>query len=156
MYQSGSKKNKSAGRLIGELSRAALIYFNHQFKAYSIGHAQIRTLLYIAENEGLTPKEIAGQLVLDKSSITSQLKILEGNSYIVRKRDSRDARMQQVFITQKTKNVLEPIRKILGSWSATLLDGFNEKEQEQLFIFLEKMRENAQKQLEGLKNKAEE
>ena len=45
--------NRSAGRLINELSRAAHIYFQSEFKKYSIGHAQIITLLFIARNEGI-------------------------------------------------------------------------------------------------------
>ena len=56
---------KSAGRLINELSIAAHIYFQSEFKNYSIGHAQIKTLLFLARNEGISQLEISKKLKLE-------------------------------------------------------------------------------------------
>jgi DNA-binding MarR family transcriptional regulator len=145
-------QHKSAGRLINELSRAANIYFQAEFKKYSIGHAQIRTLLFIAHNEGISQHTLSENLNLDKSSITSQLQILERNAYISRHISENDARMHQILITDKTKAILEPLKMIFSSWTETLLDGFNEEEREPVFKYLEKMQKNAQNKLEGIKN----
>jgi DNA-binding MarR family transcriptional regulator len=146
----GNKKDKkqaSAGRLINELSRFAHIYFQHEFKKYNIGHAQIRTLFYIAHNEQQTQKQLANYLNLDKSSITSQLQILERNAYISRTTSKRDARMQVISITDKTKDILEPLKQVRSSWTTTLLDGFSEKERSDIFNYLERMRDNAKNKL---------
>lgn len=147
MENGKDKKQASAGRLINELSRFAHIYFHHEFKKYNIGHAQIRTLFYIAHNEHQTQKQLAEYLNLDKSSITSQLQILERNGYISRTTSKKDARMQIIGITDKTKEILDPLKQVLSSWTATLLDGFSEKEHVDIFNYLERMSENAKNKL---------
>jgi DNA-binding MarR family transcriptional regulator len=145
MEENLTSNTRSAGKMIGELSRAAHIYFQSEFKQYSIGHAQIRTLLFIAKNEGSSQLEISKHLKLDKSSITSQLQLLEKNGYISRHIADHDARMHKLSITEKTRDILEPIKKAHASWTSILLDGFSENEKTELFTYLEKMLSNAKK-----------
>lgn len=140
-------KQLSAGRIINELSKAAQIYFQHEFKKYHVGHAQIRTLFYVAQNEGKTQKELAEYLNLDKSSITSQLTILERNGYVTRKTSDMDARKQVIGISDKTRDILPEMQNVLESWSETILSGFNEEERHQVFSILLKMRSNAKVKL---------
>lgn len=135
-------KHESAGRLIRELSRAAHIYFQHEFKGKNIGHAQFRTLLYISKNEGKTQKEIAQYLNLDKSSVTSQLKILEKNGYVKRQTSAQDARKQVIKTTEKVSELLPKLKTAHKMWTEALLDGFSEKEQTELFNYLQRMSDN--------------
>ena len=144
-------KDRSAGRFVGELSRAAHVYFKSHFNDYSIGHAQVRTLHFIAHNDGITQIELANHLNLDKSSITSQLKILEGNAYVLRKISKSDARIHQIFITDKTRAILEPLHNVFLEWTQILLAGFSETESDEAFRLLEKMSINARNEIESLK-----
>lgn len=144
--------NKSAGKIIGELYRAAHVYFQHEFSKYSIGHSQIRTLFFITKNEGLTQREIAKELGLDKSSVTSQLQLLEKNGYIRRNTSPRDARVQEITITDKTKEMIAPIKMVLASWTDTMLDGFTENERNELFAYLERMKKNSHEKLRRIKS----
>jgi len=153
MNENEIKTSKSEGKLIGELSRAALIFFQNEFKQYNIGHAQVRTLHFISQHEGLTPVEMAYALNLDKSSITSQLKILEANGYISRVISEKDARMQQIYITDRTKSILSPLKAILKEWSETLMIGFTQDERNEVYQYLERMRDNAKNKIENIKNK---
>lgn len=148
-------QNKSAGKVIGELSRAAHVFFHHQFKKYSIGHAQVRTLRFISQNNGITQAELTEYLKLDKSSVTSQLASLEKNDYIKRTISSKDARIRNINITDKTKNILSELMKVFSSWTDLLLHDFSEKEKIDVFILLEKMRENAQNRITELKENEE-
>ncbi len=143
-------KNNSAGKIIDELSRAGQIYLQHEFSRYNIGYAQVKTLLYLAENKDKTQKELVQYLNLDKSSITSQLQILEKNGYIVRQTSKVDARKQVVNITDKANIKLPELKIVFASWTNTLLTGFNEKERSDIFKYLEKMRENVYDQLSGI------
>jgi DNA-binding MarR family transcriptional regulator len=146
--ENGKGKNQaSAGRLINELSRGAHMYFQHEFKEYNIGPAQVRTLFHIAYNEGQTQKQIGTYLSLDKSSITSQLQILERNGYIIRTTSKLDARMQVIGITDMTKEIIVPLQQVLSSWTETLLDGFNETERSDVFNYLDRMKNSAKNKL---------
>lgn len=136
--------------MISELSRAAHIYFQHAFRKYHIGHAQIRTLYFIALNEGINQKELALQLDLDKSSITSQLQILERNRYITRKASDEDARKQIIRTTDRTRAIMPSLQGVLDDWSETLLGGFNKQERREIFSILMKMKVNAKNKLAEL------
>ena len=150
MKNKNNIKNASAGRLINEISRAGHICFQHEFKKFNIGHAQIRTLLYIAQNDGKTQKELAEFLNLDKSSITSQLQILEKNGYINREKSKLDARKQVINPTSKTQEIMPSLQQVLLSWTETLLEGFDDNERAKIFKYLQKMRINAQNKLSSI------
>ena len=59
MKSINNTENISAGRIINDISRAGHVYFQYEFRKFNIGYAQIRTLLYIAQSEGKTQKELA-------------------------------------------------------------------------------------------------
>ncbi len=135
-------KGTSIGQLINELSKVSHTYFQQQLKQYNIGHGQIRTLFVISHHKALTQKELSAYLNLDKSSITSQLQILERNGYIKRVVSEEDGRKQNIKVTEKAKQVLEPIKKTMYKWTDLLLRGFSEEEKEILSVYLIRMRDN--------------
>jgi DNA-binding MarR family transcriptional regulator len=102
----------------------------------------------VARNEGISQLELSKHLNLDKSSITSQLGILEKNGYITRQVSENDARMHQIILTDKTREILEPLKRVFSSWTEFLLDGFSESERTELFKYLERMHTNAMNKLE--------
>ena len=152
MNNGSEEKSRFAGRMIGELSKAAHKYFQSEFKSLSIGHAQIATIMYVSRHEGVSQFELAKYLHLDKSSITSQIRLMEQNGYIQRTPAENDARVMQISLTDKTKEILPQLKAVFADWTDTLLDGFSEAEQEELFQYLQRMQFNARKKLEERKN----
>lgn len=144
-------EHQSAGKIIGEISRAAHIFFQHQFKEYSIGHAQVRTLHFLLHNNGITQVELTEYLKLDKSSVTSQLSNLEKNGYINRTISTKDARIRTIHVTNKTNEIFGSLMSVFSSWTDVLLKNFSEKEKTDVFILLNKMQENAQTKINELK-----
>jgi DNA-binding MarR family transcriptional regulator len=146
---------RSVGKNIGFLSRAAHRYLKLQFRDYSIGHAQVLTLHFICRNNGLSQNELGHYFNLDKSSITSQLNILEKNGYIVRKPDNNDFRGRRIFITPKTKAIEPELYERFSEWSKILLNGFSGEEIEMTHTLLEKLIINAKEALEDLERDEE-
>jgi DNA-binding MarR family transcriptional regulator len=144
MTEKSSEQGRSVGKIIGELSRAAQVFFQYKFKEYSIGHAQVRTLHFIAHNDGISQVELTEYLKLDKSSVTSQLTTLEKNGYIIRNVSPNDARVRTIHITEKTREILSSLKNVFASWTHTLLTNFSDEEKTDIFILLNKMQENAQ------------
>jgi len=151
MISNKIEQHQSAGKIIGELSRAAHVFFQHQFKDYSIGHAQVRTLHFLSHNNGITQVELTEYLKLDKSSVTSQLSNLEKNGYIYRTISSKDARIRTINITDQTKKIFGSLMNVFSSWTDILLNNFSEKEKTDIFILLNKMQENAQIKINELR-----
>lgn len=137
-------KNQSAGKLINELSRAGQVYLQNEFSQYSIGYAQVRTLMFLIHNPGRTQNELVEYGQLDKSSITSQLKILEKNGYVTKRRSERDARKQIVDVTAKTIELLPELKRVFDSWTTCLLSDFSESEREDIFNYLQRMKKNVE------------
>ncbi len=135
--------HQSAGKIIGELSRAANIFFQHQFKDDPIGHAQVRTLHFLSHNDGISQAELTDYFKLDKSSVTSQLNSLEKNGYIKRTVSSKDARIRTIHITDQTKDISDSLMSVFSSWTDVLLNNFNEKEKADILIMLNEMQDNA-------------
>ncbi|MFC0875355.1 MarR family winged helix-turn-helix transcriptional regulator [Saccharicrinis sp. FJH2] len=155
----GSKEEqnrKSIGRNIGFLSRSAHRYLKHRFRDYSIGHAQVLTLNFISRNNGLSQNELVTYFNLDKSSVTSQLNILEKNGYIERKPDENDSRGRNIFITEKTEALLPELYARFSEWSKILLDGFSKEETEMVYSLIGKLICNAEKAMEELNRNEEE
>ncbi len=96
--------------------------------------------------------DVAQYLNLDKSSVTSQLNVLEKNGYIIRHKSERDGRKHQLNITDKTREILDPLKMVFMSWTEILLDGFSESERTEVFNYLFRMRDNAKNGLNMIKN----
>ncbi len=137
----------SIGQLIHDLSKTSHTFFQQKLKPYNLGHGQIRTLFFIAHHEDLTSKEIAEYLKLDKSSVTSQMQILERNGYIQRVACEKDGRKQNIKLTEKAKQVLGPVKEMLHLWTESLLEGFSQDEIQSLSGYLKRMRENVGQQI---------
>jgi DNA-binding MarR family transcriptional regulator len=141
----------SIGRAVGRLSRTAHSYFQHRFRDYELGHAQVLTLHYVSRHNGIEQNELCDHQHLDKSSLTSQLNKLEANGYIIRKADPADRRAKRVFITEKTQAIQDDLHAVFTSWSQILLEGLDENEREAIFQLLDKMQENAGKEIKKLR-----
>lgn len=148
-------KNQSVGKKIGVLSRASHVFFQHQFKNISIGHAQVLTLHFICRHKGISQNELVKHFEMDKSSICSQLNILEKNGYIKREINDKDSRSRFVFITEKTQEIEPELYKIFSSWTEILLNDFSQSEKESLFQMLDKMILNSQQTIKKLKDSEE-
>ncbi|MGM0650622.1 MAG: MarR family winged helix-turn-helix transcriptional regulator, partial [Bacteroidota bacterium] len=142
---------RSVGKEIGILSRCAHKYFQHKFRDYAIGHAQVRTLHVICRHDGISQKQLIENLKLDKSSVTSQIELLEKNGYITRKTDKTDQRSKRIYITKKTEAIKHDLIAIFSGWSSALMKGFTPEEKETLFYLLDRMKTNAFDMVEKLR-----
>ena len=74
---------KLIGRIIGILYRQSTTYFQNEFKPFGLGHSQGKVLLFIDIHEKVLPKQIAEYYNLDKGSVTSLIKGLEKNKFVL-------------------------------------------------------------------------
>ena len=141
------RKDQSIGRLISILHRQASVYFHKKLNAYGLGHGQMPVLMYIIHHDGATQHEVSQHFSLDRGSTSGLIKRLEEGGFITRQRDEGDRRVFKLHITRKTKDLLPVFYEIFHGWTRILLDGFNEKEQEQAFELLNRMLGNTRHHL---------
>ncbi|MGY3725108.1 transcriptional regulator, MarR family [Granulicatella balaenopterae] len=64
-------------------------------------------LLYIATHEQVVQTEIAAHLDIDPAAVTRQLKYLEKNNYVTRKKNDENARERIVSLTDYAKETMQ-------------------------------------------------
>lgn len=151
MKHETKQNNCSVGRLFSMINHYAHVYFKHNFREFPIGHAQIFTLHHLIKHDGITQKQLTQYSKLDKGSIASQLQYLEKNGYILRKPSKDDARVLNIFITEKTEILKDDLNKIFSGWSEILLDGFEENDQNEVRNILLKILASAENNIRDLK-----
>lgn len=59
--------------------------------------------------DGITQMQICEHLNCEPPTVTNMVKSLEQNGFIYRKRDEQDARVMRIFLTDKGKELEEPV-----------------------------------------------
>jgi len=75
--------------------------------------------------DGLTPLELSKRLLKHKASITSLLKGAEKSGYVYRQGDSRDHRVNKVFLTDKGRQLEAALIPIARQTIMHATDGIN-------------------------------
>ena len=73
---------------------------------------QAHTLFYIEKHAGLIQRELGDHFHLRNASVTSMVKNLERDGYIIRKSDQESARIKRIFLTKKGIEKTNKVREI--------------------------------------------
>lgn len=117
-------------------------------KEYGVHPGQIPILGLLAEEGGLSQREIADRLKITPPAVTASAKRLEKNGIIERKVDEKDQRVVRLYITEKGIEVKHLAWKIWKKNEKEILYGFEEGEIYLLRRFLQHMIANLQ-EMEG-------
>jgi DNA-binding MarR family transcriptional regulator len=139
------EKPRSIGRYISCIHRNFHIYLHHQLGDYHLGSGQVHFLMMLYTHERINQETLANHLHIDKATVARAIKKLEQEGYILRKKDESDRRSNNIFLTEKAKQLRPKIKSILRYWTQQLLEGIEEEDQDHLFILLEKITMNAMK-----------
>jgi DNA-binding MarR family transcriptional regulator len=129
-------REKSAQFLNEELKKAGVEELNSS-------HGTILSALY--DNDGqMTMNEISKYISRRKSSVTDMVKKLEKLGYIERKHDEKDARVINVFLTEKGLEFKKIFLKISKNLLEKIYVGFQDDEKEALVKALIRVKKNFQ------------
>lgn len=96
----------------------------------------------IKQGDGVTQKEILGNLPFKKSTMSKKVNKLVQKGYLRKERDPEDRRATKIYLTEKGMKEENKIRKIDRKVEKIMLEGLNEVEKENLAIYLEKLLKN--------------
>lgn len=108
---------------------------------------QAHILLYLAHHPGSIQKEIADNFNLRKSSITSIVKNLEKNNYIIRKNDPESARNKRVYLTDEGEKEINKICETFSFIDTNLGQALTEDELDDLSQLVSKLNDHIDKML---------
>jgi DNA-binding MarR family transcriptional regulator len=138
-----TKLLESIGKWISYIYRRGQIYVGEELQTYNIGSGQYPVLLVLSSKDDLSQQEISNILNVDKATGGRAIRRLVDAGYVKRKQNPEDGRVYNVFLTEKGREIVPIIRKILSQWTGVLLSNFTREEEELVMQLLEKMYQNA-------------
>lgn len=140
-------KEEQIGREISELYRIGSSFLSKRFSKYGIGSGQYLFLAKLYRMEGISQEKLSVILRMDKATTARGIAKLEEEGYIIRKKNQDDRRVNEIYLTQKAKDIKEEFFNILGEWNNELLLPLTKDEREQVMYLLSKItRETSRKE----------
>jgi len=132
------------GFLIHDVSRLRRTAFDQRLKPLDITRSQWWVLAGVSRHgdQGITQTELAKVLDLGKVALGGLIDRLEERSFVERRADPSDRRINRVFLTKKGNVVLERMAKIGMDMNAKVMHGISLERQHMLAKTLHDMKEN--------------
>ncbi|MBM7602450.1 DNA-binding MarR family transcriptional regulator [Metabacillus crassostreae] len=138
-------------REIGMIARALDSISNIEFKEYDLTKGQYLYLVRICENKGIIQEKLAEMIKVDRTTAARAINKLEMNGFIEKKEDKYNKKIKKIFPTEKGENVYPYIIRENEHSNSVALEGFDEKEVEDMVNFLHRVRKNIEKDWELVK-----
>ena len=126
-------------RSISTTYRACMLYREQALAGTGLGPCQTPYLMTLYYNEGISQEALSRKLNLHKSTVARQLGALEKDGFVRREPDPDDHRQILVYPTKKARDLEEPLRHVLSSWSQFLLEDFTEDEKNTVVQLMERI-----------------
>lgn len=99
-------------------------------------------LFHLWEQEGLTQSQLRNKVGTEASTMSNMLKKLERDEIVYRITDERDHRITNVYLTDKGKELKEPIMKMWEEHEQQMLQGVDYEQLQILQSILQQMQRN--------------
>lgn len=123
-------RKESLGKYIAAIHRNTQIIINQKLKDYDIRSGQHDFLYVIANNEGLSQKELSDILNIGKATTAKAVKNLLESGYIKRLTDDKDKRFYKLYLTEKGEDIKDIINGTFEEMIEIYSTGFSEVDYE--------------------------
>ena len=134
--------NRQLGFLLKDTSRRYTRRFEERAQAFSLTLPQCRALLHLENNEGVSQKRLSELTELDPMALVRILDRMEADGWVQRRFDPADRRAHTLWLTPKSKPVLEHIAQVIAETRAETLHGLSNEERAKLIELLERVHTN--------------
>src|SRR6202158_3533027 len=134
---------------LGELQRLVRAYADKQAARYGITRAQWAVLAKVERNEGMKQSELAEQMEMQPITLTRLIDKLCGNSWIDRRGDETDRRVNRLYLRKAGRQLLGKLSGLRSELTATALEGINPADAHRLLAQLEAIKENVRNAIQN-------
>lgn len=128
--------------LLSDSARLLRRAFNARVKTLGMTSHQARLLLILHNTEGENQGFYAEQLEVEPISLTRMIDRMEESGLIERRRDPADRRAWRLFMTERSRQVLDQVKKSLEGLEDEMLAGISAEHRALFEELLEKVRMN--------------
>lgn len=134
--------NRQLGFLLKDTSRRYTRRFEERAQELSLTLPQCRALLHLENHEGVSQKRLSELTELDPMTLVRILDRMEADGWVQRRFDPADRRAHTLWLTPKSKPVLEHIAHLIAETRAEALHGLSSDERGTLIELLERVHAN--------------
>src|SRR5579862_6715186 len=136
------KESRRFGFLLRDVSRLYVERFEQHAASLGLTLAQCKTLLRLADSEGVSQVRLAELTDLEPMTLVRILDRMEAEGWLERRSDPRDRRVRCLYLTGKAKPLLDDIRHVMDVTWGEAFAGIPKRHSELLMESLEKIRGN--------------
>jgi len=103
---------------------------------------QEMVLSHLWGQDGLTPSELADRLGVEPPTVTNMLSRMERSGLLERRRDQRDARCTRVYLTEKGRELRDPVQRRWEAVQERAFAGLTPEEETLLRKLLARIHDN--------------
>lgn len=122
------EEKSSTQRLFMDLSHLIFQKNYSMLKELGIYPGQMALFKLLAEEGGLSQREIAKRLHITPPSVTVSIRRMEKSGMVVRRPDEKDQRITRIYLTETGKQVNIQVKRLLKKNEEELFKDFEESE----------------------------
>nr|WP_183983378.1 MarR family transcriptional regulator [Sphingomonas jinjuensis] len=130
------------GFLLSDTSRLLRRLFDGRARAIGVTRTQWRALTAISRREGLTQGRLAEVLEVEPITLCRMVDRLEEAGHVERRRDPHDRRAWNLYLTEKSRPLIDQLRTIGDQAVDEALDGIAAADRAALVDMLARIRTN--------------
>lgn len=125
-----------------ELARVSRKHFHqcsHLLESLEIGVGQVPIFAMLMHAEPMTQRQLAEEIGVTPATVSGTLKRMERDGVIVRTQDEHDARITQVRLSAKGREVCSGALQFFCGSSSIMVKGFSDQEMDILYSYIQRM-----------------
>ena len=120
------------GFLLADAARLLRRRFEKESRDIPMTSAQLHIIARLTRNEGIGQAALAGLLDLEPMTLSRHVDRMEAAGLVERRQDPHDRRARQLFTTEKSRELLMPMRQRAEAVYAQVQVGLSEDERQAL------------------------
>jgi MarR family transcriptional regulator for hemolysin len=133
---------RSFGFLLKDLSRLYTQRFEQRASALGLTLPQCKTLVHLAQHEGISQVQLADLADIDPMTLVRILDRMESDGWLERRSDPTDRRARCLYLKSKGKPLVDDIWDLVDLTRREVFAGIPQKQISLLIVLLEKVRNN--------------
>lgn len=134
--------NEAIGFLTSDVSRLLRRRFDERARLIGVTRTQWRAIKYLERHEGINQGGLADMLEVEPITLCRMIDRLAEAGLVERRRDPADRRAWRIFLTERTRPLLDDLHAIAGDLFATALDGIAPAEHDATIATLQRIHAN--------------
>ena len=130
------------GFLLSDTARLLRRRFDERARQHGATRAQWKALLGISRHQGINQGGLADLLEVEPITLCRMIDRMEDAGLVERRRDPKDRRAWQLFLTDKAHPILEELRATAAQLTEQALRGIPQTKIEEVTETLNRIREN--------------